>query len=64
MAGGYFYGDYCTGEIWAFPANAGSTAAPTRVANTDYLISSFGEDERGELYLADLSGGVYRIAAG
>jgi len=30
--------------------------------DTGFNISSFGEDEAGELYLADLNGGVYRLA--
>ena len=62
MAGGYFYGDYCTGEIWAIAANASPSTTPTRIANTELLIASFGEDEAGELYVADLSGSVYRLA--
>jgi len=64
MAGGYFYGDFCTGEIWAIAAGANASTTPTRIADTDLLISSFGEDEAGELYVADLSGGVYRVSSG
>jgi hypothetical protein len=29
---------------------------------TPFRISSFGEDETGELYVLDHTGGVYRIA--
>ena len=62
MAGGYFFADYCSGEIWAISAGASSPASRVLVHNTSYLISSFGEDEAGELYITDLAGGkVYRL---
>jgi hypothetical protein len=32
------------------------------VAETDFSVSSFGEDEFGELYVVDLAGAVYHIA--
>ena len=38
------------------------TATPELVLETELSISSFGEDEAGEVYVADLSGGgVYRL---
>jgi hypothetical protein len=33
----------------------------TMILDTDLFISSFGEDEAGELYLVDLRGSVYRF---
>ncbi|MBS1789765.1 MAG: PQQ-dependent sugar dehydrogenase [Acidobacteria bacterium] len=59
--GTYIFGDYCTGEI--FLRENGSV----RMAlDSPYSISSFGEDEAGELYLVHLGSGtngvVYRIA--
>ncbi|MEN8163476.1 MAG: PQQ-dependent sugar dehydrogenase [Acidobacteriota bacterium] len=54
--GTYIYGDYCTGEIWfAVPTGGWSTVL---WANTSFGISTFGEDEEGELYVADLFGGT------
>ena len=35
----------------------------TELLNTPYSISSFGEDEDGEVYVVDLGGAVYRIEA-
>jgi glucose/arabinose dehydrogenase len=62
MRGTYLFGDYCSGTIFTIPA-AGLTA--TRLGDTELQISSFGEGEDGEIYLADLSaGGVYRVLAG
>jgi uncharacterized protein (TIGR03437 family) len=56
--GAYIYGDFCTGEILIFNNNAASLLRDTSMA-----ISSFGEDEAGELYVVDLNGDVFRIAA-
>ncbi len=54
--GSYIYGDFCSGEI--FLLNNGAQAL---IRDTNLSISSFGEDEAGEIYVADLSGAVFRI---
>jgi len=57
----YFYADYCTGQIWGAVQN-GNSWTTTPLLDTDASISTFGEDQNGELYLADLAGGqIYRI---
>jgi hypothetical protein len=55
-AGVYVYGDFCSGEI--FSTN-GDTHAVLLYTATN--ISSFGEDEQGELYVVDRGGTVSRI---
>lgn len=64
LAGQYLYGDYCSGEIFAFARNREreSSPAPRVILKTSFRISSFGEDEVGELYVLDHGGGLYRIA--
>lgn len=64
IAGKYLYGDYCSGEIFALPKMpVGKTSREPRVVGkTSFRISSFGEDEAGELYVLDHGGGIYRIA--
>jgi glucose/arabinose dehydrogenase len=58
--GAYIYGDLCTGEILQlFPAAGGG--AQSVLLDTSLSISSFGEDESGEIYVVDLSGGIYRL---
>lgn len=58
LEGVYFFGDYCTGKIWAMP----SGGQPVEALDTILNISSFGEDEAGELYVADFfQGKVYQI---
>lgn len=60
--GAYAYGDYCAGEVYTLdPPVAGTT--PNLELDSDLLISSFGEDEAGELYVVDLNGTVSRITA-
>jgi hypothetical protein len=56
-SGTYVYGDFCTGEILAW------NGAASVLLDTTMMISSFGEDEQGELYVVDLNGSVRRIVA-
>ena len=58
--GRYFFGDNCASQIHSLAARGGSTVRdePMRVEG----LSSFGEDPRGELYLASVqSGNVYKL---
>ena len=62
MHGVYIYADYETGKIWGLQRHAGG------YQNVELLdlglgasITSFGEDEAGELYMADISGIIYRL---
>jgi glucose/arabinose dehydrogenase len=60
MQGIYFYGDYCSGKIWGLLYSNGWQSQP--LLDTDLSISTFGEDEAGNLYLADLSSGrIFQI---
>jgi len=63
LAGQYLYGDYCSGEIFAFSRaqQTESNPNPRVILKTSIHISSFGEDERGELYVLDHAGGIYQI---
>jgi len=56
--GTYVYGDYCSGEIFAWDGSTQSV-----LLDTALNISSFGEDEQGELYVVDLGGTVSRMAS-
>ncbi len=61
LVGAYLYGDYCSGRIWAL--DAANPGSPVLVAEAGPGLSSFGEDEAGELYITDLSKGVVRRIA-
>ncbi|MEI6289634.1 MAG: PQQ-dependent sugar dehydrogenase [Chloroflexota bacterium] len=56
--GVYFFGDYCSGKIWGLPSPP-ANSAPVILFQTGFKISTFGQDEAGELYLADYNGGIY-----
>jgi glucose/arabinose dehydrogenase/mono/diheme cytochrome c family protein len=57
----YIYGDYITGAVWlAYPDDTGVWQTPL-LMDTSLVISSFGEDEQGEIYLVDYKGGIYRL---
>jgi glucose/arabinose dehydrogenase len=68
LAGRYFYGDFGTGRIWSLAKTASNPAAFSapllELENTGLNISAFGEDEAGELYLADFGGGTVRRLQG
>jgi len=55
-AGNYVYADYCTGEIFLWN---GTTAQ--MVLDTSVNISSFGEDESGEVYVTELGGTISKF---
>ncbi len=59
MEGVYFYGDWCTGLVFALYRDAdGAWQSMQFVHLPGRMISSFGEDEAGELYLVDYNGGA------
>lgn len=62
LNGVYFFADYCSGEIGMLSKNENnewdmSLAFP----NINGSWVSFGEDINGELYIASINGGVYKI---
>jgi len=63
LDGVYLYADFCTGRLWG-ATQAGSTWTSSLLADTGFVISSFGQDASGELYLASYGDGrIYHIAA-
>ena len=62
LIGHYFYGDYCSGRLFSLYNDPTLGWMSTQLTDTSYNISTFGEDEQGELYLADYSTGkIYNI---
>jgi glucose/arabinose dehydrogenase len=62
LAGRYLFGDYCSGRIWSLSATGGNRQKPVLLRDSTQLISAFGQDEAGELYLASYgSGRIYKI---
>jgi glucose/arabinose dehydrogenase len=62
MVSQYVLGDYCSGRLWTLQSGAGSPSLQFH-RDTSILITSFGESEKGELYLTDHRGALYRVVA-
>ena len=56
LQGTYVFGDFCSGEIFGF-----RDGVQKMLLYTDLQISSFGEDEAGELYVLGHKGSIHRI---
>jgi glucose/arabinose dehydrogenase len=63
LRGWYFFGDYCLGKIWALRRIGGKWVSAL-VADTPYQITSFGEDDAGNLYLTDYAAGSVFLVRG
>jgi glucose/arabinose dehydrogenase len=70
--GTYWYADYCSGSIWSLRYDGVSVTELTELsAQLDppgalaiSLVTSFGEDANGELYLCDQNGEIFRLRSG
>jgi glucose/arabinose dehydrogenase len=56
----YLYGDYCSGKIWALILSDGQGQVQV-MFETGVTITSFGQDESGEIYLASDNGSLYHL---
>ena len=65
LYGSYVFGDYCTGKVWTINLNSGKALdhIEWNLSNLeeDMYISSFSEDNLGELYILNHSGSIYKI---
>ncbi len=79
LQGNYFFADFVSEQVWSLKFNGDSPAAFDGTNFTDFidwtdvltadvgevnLISSFGEDALGNLYIVDYGGEVFRITSG
>jgi glucose/arabinose dehydrogenase len=58
LVGTYFYGDYCSGRLWGLQPTADGKWNSAELLKSSAQISTFGEDEAGEVYAADLTTGT------
>jgi glucose/arabinose dehydrogenase len=63
LQGVYLFGDYCSTTVWASYRDASGAWQTSVFMQTGRAISSFGEDESGELYLVDHSGSILQLTA-
>ncbi|MEW5875829.1 MAG: PQQ-dependent sugar dehydrogenase [Candidatus Zixiibacteriota bacterium] len=69
LIGAYIYADYCSARFWSFRYDGASKTDSTELTGLVNngaigLVSSFGEDAAGEIYICDYSDGeIYRITS-
>ncbi len=56
----YLYGDYCTGLIWGLVQVNGGWQEQ-QLFDVNFTITSFGQDETGEVYALSDNGNIYRL---
>jgi hypothetical protein len=68
LEGAYFFADFITGNVWTLRMEhgiaTGATLRTTQLESPDaplQLISSFGLDGHGRLYMASLAGDIFRL---
>jgi glucose/arabinose dehydrogenase len=60
--GRYFYGDYCSGNLWSLRIAGGRAADVRREPGRIGQLTTFGEDAAGELYAGTGDGRIYRLS--
>jgi glucose/arabinose dehydrogenase len=60
LAGVYLFGDYCSGKIWGLFKDK-SQYTQRLLLESSLNIASFAEDRKGEVYVVDLGGKIFRI---
>ncbi|MEA2519555.1 MAG: hypothetical protein QOF49_1635 [Chloroflexota bacterium] len=64
LAGGYVFGDYCSGRLWTIDPGTDAFRQPAVAGEMGAGLSAFGEDESGELYATVINDGrLVRVIA-
>jgi hypothetical protein len=62
LEGVYLYADYCSGSIWGARRSVEGKWEAKKILDSKMRVSTFGEDEEGEIYFADHTGrGIFKI---
>ena len=62
LYGAYIYGDYCSCRIWALFYDGGRVMENVLLLDSTHKLSSFGEDQAGEMYVLSFDDGrIYRL---
>jgi glucose/arabinose dehydrogenase len=65
LDGVYFYSDLCSGTIWGAIQDKQGRWISQDLLDSGLTVTTFGEDEAGEVYVADYSSGVlYQVVGG
>lgn len=60
LTGAYLYGDFVSGRIWALAHDGDAVISNTEIANVN-MLTSFGEDNQGELLMVSRAGSIFRL---
>jgi len=64
ISGTYFFADFCSGRIWGLRKNPKGTWEMTEFLESPLMVSTFGQDENGEIYVLDFKkGAIYHLSA-
>jgi uncharacterized repeat protein (TIGR03806 family) len=61
LYGAYLYADFVSGQVWALRYNGAKATSNATIVRPKSDITSFGEDERGEVYFTDFDGYIYNF---
>ncbi len=66
LQGTYVFGDFCSGRIWGLspsgdPGKSQGGFEKKLLVKSDLMISSFAEDNQGEIYVIHYDGEIYKI---
>src|SRR5262249_841276 len=64
LTGAYIYGDFDTGRIWGLRHDGQKVTWHQELTKTRLRVVSFGEDQAGEVYFLDFTGGQVPRPAG
>ena len=62
LAGLYIYGDFVSGKIWGLRHDGSQLTEHVLLADSGLAISTFGQDDEGNVYIGSRSDGIYRLA--
>ena len=57
LQGMYLFGDFCSGRIWGIRKNGAGWDNALLADNTTLTITTFGEDESGNVYVVNYANG-------
>lgn len=64
MIGQYLFADYVSGRIWSLTGSVNTGFTSNELFDASFFISSFAQDQSGELYVLSFNDGLYQIKAG
>ena len=61
LDGMYFFGDFCSGTVWALRQVPSSPVQVGAVINTGFSVVSFAQSPDGEIYIVNIGGTLHKI---